>query len=169
MGIFTNIIFVLVIVSVTIFVYLLIKNPNELEVPSILKKIPEAISDISLKAIKNTIDKELSTDEDVYGGDACVFLDSDLYNDRLFTDENESITRNMIEKNEKNVGKGIKLTPGKHYTVKCDECKKYVYKDEKGQCSPYAYDGRYTASNSLGVCTAIGYPKPCDQIAKILQ
>jgi hypothetical protein len=168
MGIFTNLILVLVIVSVAFFVYLLIKKPSELEVPPVLKKIPEALSDISLKAIKNTISNELSTDEDVYGGDACIFLDSDLYNNRLFTDEDASITRDMIEKNEKDVGKGVKLTPGKHYTVKCNECKKYIYKDQKGQCSPYGYDGRYTASNSLGVCTAIGYAKPCDQLAKIL-
>ena len=119
--------------------------------------------------IQKTIDKELNTKNDLYESDMCIFLDSDLYNNKLFTDKNESITRNMIEKNEKNVGKDIKLTPGKHYTVKCNECKNYVYKDDKGQCSPYSYDGRYTASNSLGVCTAIGYAKPCDQKAKILQ
>ena len=122
-----------------------------------------------LLGIQEIIDEELGTEQDVYGGDMCIFLDSDLYNDKLFTDENESITRNMIEKNEKDIGKSVKLAPGKHYTVKCDECKKYVYKDEKGQCSPYGYDGRYTASNSLGVCTAIGYSKPCEEEAKILQ
>jgi len=121
-----------------------------------------------LSRIKKVINDQLDTETDVYNNQACMFLDSDLYNNRLLTDENESITRNIIEKNEKNTGKGIKLAPGKHYTVKCNECKNYVYKDEKGQCSPYAYDGRYTALNSLGVCTAIGYSKPCDQVAKIL-
>jgi len=119
--------------------------------------------------IKKVVNKELGTDEDVYGGDACIFLDSDLYNDRLYTDENQPITADLIERNEKGLGKGIKLNAGKHFKVKCDECKKYIYKDEKGQCSPYAYDGRYTASNSLGVCTAIGYAKPCEQVTKILQ
>ena len=122
-----------------------------------------------LSGIKKIVNDQLDTETDVYNNDACIFLDSDLYNNRLFTDEDASITRDMIEKNEKDVGKGVKLTPGKHYTVKCSECKKYVYKDQNGQCSPYGYDGRYTASNSLGVCTAIGYAKPCDQKAKILQ
>jgi len=122
-----------------------------------------------LVGVQKIVNEELGTDKDVYGGDRCIFLDSDLYNNRLFTDENESITRDMIEKNEKDIGKDIKLEAGKHYSVKCSECKKYMYKDEKGRCSPYAYDGRYTASNSLGVCTAIGYPKPCEQVAKILQ
>jgi hypothetical protein len=118
---------------------------------------------------ENSVDVDPYTNEDVYEGDACIFLDSDLYNKKLFTDENKSITRDMIERKEKDLGKNVKLRPGKHYTVKCDECKKYIYKDDKGQCTPYAYDGRYTASNSLGVCTAIGYAKPCDQEAKILQ
>ena len=144
MGIFTNLIIVLVIASIAFFVYVLIEKPN-------------------------AIDNELGTNEDVYEGDACIFLDSDLYNNRLFTDENKSITRDMIEKKQKDVGKGVKLAPGKHYTVKCSECKKYIYKDEKGKCSQYAYDSRYTASDSLGVCTAVGYAKPCDQMAKILQ
>jgi len=122
-----------------------------------------------LLGITKVVNDQLDTETDVYNNDACIFLDGDLYNKRLFTDENESITRDMIEKNERDVGKGIKLQPGKHYTVKCSECNKYLYKDDKGKCTPYAYDGRYTASNSLGVCTAIGYAKPCDQVAKILQ
>jgi len=115
------------------------------------------------------IQKVLSTENDVYNNDACIFLDSDLYNDKLFTDENQSITRDIVEKNQKYVPEGIKLNPGEHFTAKCSDCGKYIYKDDKGQCTPYSYDGRYTASNSLGVCTAIGYPKPCDQVAKILQ
>jgi hypothetical protein len=118
--------------------------------------------------IREIVDKELSAENDIYEGDMCIFLDSDLYNNRLFTDENQPITADLVERNEKDVGRGIKLNSGKHYTVKCDECKKYIYKDERGNCSPYIYDGRYTASNSLGVCTTIGYPKPCDQVAKIL-
>ena len=119
--------------------------------------------------IQEIIDKELSAENDIYEGDMCIFLDSDLYNNRLYTDENQPITADLVERNEKDVGRGIKLNSGKHYTVKCDECKKYIYKDDKRQCTPYTYDGRYTASNSLGICTAIGYSKPCDQVAKILQ
>ena len=123
-----------------------------------------------LSETKNIVNEVLSTENDVYEGDTCIFLDSDLYNNRLFTDENQPITAELVERNEKNnVGRGIKLNSGTHFTVKCDDCKKYIYKDEKGQCSRYAYDGRYTASNSLGVCNSIGYPKPCDQVAKILQ
>ena len=170
MEIFRNLMLFILALVITFFIYLFVQKPGEFEVD--FAAIPLAGSDIAAQAIKNItnkVDDELSTEEDVYGGDRCIFLDSDLYNNRLYTDENQPITVNLVERNEKNVGKGIKLNSGKHYTVKCDECKKYVYKDEKGQCSPYAYDGRYTASNSLGVCTAIGYSKPCDQEAKILQ
>ena len=168
MEIFKNLMLFILAIIIAFFIYLFIQKPGEIDFAS----IPIALPDVAAQAIKNMsskIDDELGTEQDTYNNDACIFLDSDLYNDRLFTDENESITRNMIEKKEKDIGKGIKLNPGKHYTVKCDECKKYVYKDEKGQCSPYGYDARYTASNSLGVCTAIGYSKPCDQMAKILQ
>jgi hypothetical protein len=159
--------FILALVIIFL-IYLFVQKPGEVDFAS----IPLAGSDIAAQAIKNItnkVDDELSTEEDVYGGDRCIFLDSDLYNNRLFTDENQPITANLIEKNEKEVGKGVKLNSGKHFTVKCDECKNYVYKDDKGQCSPYGYDGRYTASNSLGVCTAIGYSKPCEEEAKILQ
>lgn len=170
MEIFRNLMLFILAIMIAFLIYLFVQKPGEFEID--FASIPIAAPNLATQAITNItnkVDDELSTEQDVYDNDKCIFLDSDLYNNRLFTDENESITRDMIERREKDVGKGVKLTPGKHYTVKCDECKKYVYKDEKGQCSPYAYDGRYTASNSLGVCTAIGYPKPCDQVAKILQ
>lgn len=159
MGIFTNLMLFVVSIIIAFLIYIFIQESEF----NILTPAD------AIKKLTNRIDRELGTDEDVYGGDACIFLDSDLYNNRLFTNENQPITAKLIERNEKEVGKGIKLNSGKHFKVKCDECKNYVYKDEKGQCSPYAYDGRYTASNSLGVCTAIGYPKPCEEEAKILQ
>ena len=161
------IIIIVIILLVCLLFYFLVKI-GKISIPKPFLLFFKDIRN-KLLGIQEVVDEELGTEEDVYGGDRCIFLDSDLYNDKLFTDENKSITRELVEKNQKNIPKGIKLDPGKHYTVKCDECKKYVYKDEKGQCSPYGYDGRYTASNSLGVCTAIGYSKPCEQEAKILQ
>jgi len=152
----SGIIILIIILITALLLYYIIK---------ILK--PEILLRDGLNKI---VDQVLDTENDVYEGDMCIFLDSDLYNNRLFTDENQPISADLIERNEtdNNIGQNIKLNAGKHFTVKCDECKKYIYKDQKGQCSPYVYDGRYTASNSLGVCTTIGYSKPCDQIAKIL-
>lgn len=156
-------IIILVIAILTPLFYYLIIN---LEIRNFFRDVLN-----KLLGIQKVVDEELGTKEDVYEGDMCIFLDSDLYNDRIFTDENQPITANLIERNEKeNIKRqGIKLNSGKHFTVKCDECKKYIYKNEDDNCSPYTYDRRYTASNSLGVCTSIGYSKPCDQVAKILQ
>jgi len=170
MKIFRNLMLFILAVIIAFLIYLFVQKPGEIETH--FASIPIALPNIAAQAIKNMtgkIDDELSTENDVYNKDACVFLDSDLYNDRLFTDENSSITRDLIEKNQKIVPKGIKLNPGEHFTAKCSECGKYIYKDQNGKCSRYTYNNLYTSSNSLGVCTAIGYPKPCDQVAKILQ
>ena len=104
----------------------------------------------------------LPSDNDT-GEDMCSFLDSDVYNNHVFTDENKPITTDLQERS------GKKSQGASHLKVKCSECKKYVYKTDDNHCSYYDRDTRYTNLNSLGLCTALQYPKPCTQIAKILR
>jgi len=96
------------------------------------------------------------------GEEMCSFLDSDVYNNNVFTDENKPVTTNLQERTAKNKA-------ASHLQVKCSDCKKYIYKTDDDRCSYYDRDTRYTDLNSLSLCTALQYPKPCTKIAKILQ
>jgi hypothetical protein len=93
----------------------------------------------------------------------CTFLDSDIYNKRVQSIEGELVVEGMAERNPR-----VGNAPDKHRIINCDDCKKYLYKTDKG-CTPYENNFMYSISGSLGVCTAKGFPKPCEEVAKILR
>jgi hypothetical protein len=93
----------------------------------------------------------------------CTFLDSDIYNKKVQSIEGELVVEGMLERNPK-----VGNAPDKHRIINCNDCKKYLYKTDKG-CSQYENNLMYSISGSLGVCTAKGFPKPCEEFAKILR
>ena len=95
MEIFRNLMLFVLAIIIAFLIYVFVQKPGEFDFASLPVALPDVVAQ-GVNNITGTIDDELSTDEEVYGGDACIFLDSDLYNDRLFTDENESITRGIV-------------------------------------------------------------------------
>ena len=76
----------------------------------------------------------------------CRFLYSDIDNEHTFTVYEDSVKDPYIR-------------------VDCDKCNQYVYKTFDG-CTRYEnFDFGYSVSSSTsGICTNIGFSRPCDQV-----